>query len=294
MPTSPPIYRFAPSPNGELHLGHAFSAILNYELAKRSGGRFLLRIEDIDRQRSSKAYIDAIYRDLKWLGLEWEEPVRIQSDHFGTYRAAITKLEQQKLLYPCFATRKEIADAHGDKTEPQTDPDGASIYPGLCKGLSDGDIRARRSAGEPYALRLDMDKAIEHLKACGQWPVTYNEISEHGQYQAIEVNPSRWGDVIIARKDTPTSYHLSVVVDDAIQKITHVARGLDLQPSTDIHRLLQIFLALPAPAYHHHRLINDETDQKLSKSAPSKSLRTLRDEGTTPDMIWRSFGLSRS
>jgi len=291
MPTKPPIYRFAPSPNGELHLGHAFSAILNFELANRCNGRFLLRIEDIDTARSRPEFIEAIIRDLKWLGLQWEEPIRIQSDHFGTYRAALAKLEKLTLLYPCFATRKEISDALMGEASPATDPDGALIYPGIYKNLSPDEIAARRATSTPYALRLDMKKAIDLLKARNNWPLTYTEIDPSGTRNTIECIPADWGDVVIARKDVPTSYHLSVTVDDAIQKISHVVRGRDLQASTDIHRMLQALLDLPCPTYHHHHLINDEDGAKLSKSAASKSLRILRNEGVTPDEIWENFGL---
>ena len=292
MPTPSPVYRFAPSPNGELHLGHAFSAILNFELAKRSGGQFFLRIEDIDQARSSSENISAIYRDLEWLGLNWIKPVRRQSDHIGTYRAALSKLDALGLLYPCFATRKEILNAVTNQpgTEPTRDPDGALIYPGLYKNINPEDLANRRATGEPFALRLDMQKATALLKTTNQWPPKYVEISADGNPKTLQTDPARWGDVIIARKDLQTSYHLAVTVDDAIQKITHIVRGLDLQPSTDIHRLLQIFLELPAPIYHHHRLINDETQHKLSKSAGSKNLRQLREEGTTPEMIWSQLG----
>jgi len=291
MPNKTPVYRFAPSPNGELHLGHAFSAILNFELAKRSGGRFLLRIEDIDQARSTPEFIDAITRDLKWLGLEWEEPVRVQSHHMGTYRAALTKLEELGLLYPCFASRKEIAAAVSKPANPPLDPDGALVYPGIFRNTSKDEIESRRTNGEPFALRLDMTRAIETLNSHKQWPLSYIEVNPSGAHQRITCDPTRWGDIVIARKDLHTSYHLSVVVDDAIQKITHVTRGLDLQAATDIHRVLQAFLDLPEPIYHHHKLITDKDGQKLSKSISSTSLRALRDDGTTPEQIWASFGL---
>ncbi len=294
MATAPasqtPIYRFAPSPNGELHLGHAFSAILTHELACRSGGRFLLRIEDIDAQRASAEFIDAIKHDLAWLGLKWQEPVRRQSEHFGTYRAALAKLEKLGLLYPCFATRKEISKAIEGHDTPRHDPDGAPVYPGIYKNAPDEEINARRAGGEQFALRLDMEKAMNLLKENGKWPIVFSEISTDGRRECIEANPERWGDVVIARKDTPTSYHLSVVVDDAIQKITHVTRGRDLMASTEIHRLLQVFLDLPVPIYHHHRLISGLDGKKLSKSTGSKSLRALREEGVTPDEIRKVLG----
>lgn len=285
-----PVYRFAPSPNGELHLGHAFSAILTHELALRSGGRFLLRIEDIDEQRAQAEFIKAIKHDLAWLGLKWEEPVRRQSDHFGTYRAALGKLERLGLLYPCFATRREISKMVEQSHASRCDPDGVPLYPGIYKNVTSEEINQRRASGEPFALRLDMAKAVDLLKTKGHWPVTFSEISTDGKRETITADPERWGDVVIARKDTPTSYHLSVVVDDAIQQITHITRGRDLMASTDIHRILQIFLELPQPAYHHHRLISDLDGKKLSKSTGSKSLRMLRDEGVNPEEIWQVLG----
>ena len=236
MSTPSPVYRFAPSPNGELHLGHAFSAILNFELAKRSGGKFLLRIEDIDLARSSPENINAIYRDLKWLGLNWVEPVRRQSDHIGTYRAALSKLESLGLLYPCFATRKEILNAAIDKsgTEPDRDPDGALIYPGLYKNINPEDLANRRATGEPFALRLDMQRATKLLKATNQWPIKYTEISAGGTPTIFQIDPARWGDVIIARKDIQTSYHLSVTVDERDSK-NHPCRSRPRPSAFDRH-----------------------------------------------------------
>ena len=273
------VVRFAPSPNGELHLGHALSALVGFEMAQRLGGRFLVRIEDIDRVRCRPALIEACLADLAWLGLAWEKPVLRQSEHFSVYRAAADRLEAMGLLYPCFATRAEIEAA---ATPGLRDPDGAPLYPGLWASASNSEIARRSQAGERLALRLHMDRA-QALAAdkLGGRPLTFREIDGRGGEQVIAAQPERWGDVVIVRKDTPTSYHLSVVVDDARQGITHVTRGLDLFAATDVHRLLQVLLDLPEPLYHHHRLITDASGRKLSKSARDTSVRSLREQGWT-------------
>src|SRR5262245_52579936 len=243
------IFRFAPSPNGFLHLGHALSALINRDMARAALGRLLLRIEDIDTTRCRPEFEAAIYEDLAWLGIEWEMPVRRQSEHLAEYGTALAKLEALGLVYPSFESRAEIArlvaerEAHGPWPR---DPDGAPLYPGTAKRLAAAERARRIAAGEPYALRLDMDAA---MKLIGQ--LTWIETgSEAG---IIEAQPHAWGDVVLARKETPTSYHLSVVVDDALQSVTHVVRGQDLYWSTSVHRLLQALLSLPAPSYHHHR-----------------------------------------
>ena len=282
-----PVFRFAPSPNGYLHLGHALSALLNFDMARAAGGRFLLRIEDIDATRCRPEFEAAIYEDLAWLGLAWETPVRRQSAHVASYAAAIRTLEAQGLLYPSFESRAEIdrlVAAREAKAEWPRDPDGAPLYPGDAKSLF-ADERARRvAAGAPFALRLDMEKAMAHAGA-----LTWRESGAGPEQEtgSIAAMPRAWGDVILARKETPTSYHLSVVVDDALQGITHVVRGQDLFWSTSVHRLLQSLLGLPAPAYHHHRLILDEAGRKLSKSTRATGLRQLRDAGATPADIRR-------
>jgi glutamyl-Q tRNA(Asp) synthetase len=279
------VTRFAPSPNGLLHVGHALSAIIAHDVARKNGGRFLLRIEDIDVERRRPEFVTAIFEDLNWLGLSWEEPVLVQSEHFSEYLAAADRLIAMGLLYPCFATRKDIAEAADPS---QTDPDGAPLYPGLWRGASSDAISQRMAAGETPALRLDMEGALNALKAKrGDEPLTFVEIDEDGVQQTVVAEPARWGDAIIVRKEVPASYHLSVVVDDARQGITHVTRGKDLFAATDLQRLLQELLDLPAPVYSHHRVICWADGRKLSKSAQDMGLRALRDEGATADDIRR-------
>ena len=278
---TPPVFRFAPSPNGPLHLGHAFSALTGYEMARAMGGRFLLRIEDIDLARSRQAHIEAIHRDLAWLGLTWEQPVWRQSARFDVYRAATARLSAQGLLYPCFATRSEIA---ASMTEPHPrDPDGAPLFPCALKRSSRASAAARIARGEPHALRLDMNRAIAAANAkLNGAPLTFTEFAPGGSRTTHAAGPERWGDAVIVRKDTPTSYHLAVVVDDAAQGITHVTRGLDLLTSTGIHRLLQVLLGLPEPLYHHHALILGPDGRKLSKSDGDLGFAALREAGLTP------------
>jgi glutamyl-Q tRNA(Asp) synthetase len=287
------ILRFAPSPNGYLHLGHAYSALLNYDMAREHGGRLLLRIEDIDTARCRPDYEEAICEDLRWLGLSWQEPVRRQSEHFADYETALAKLEAQGLIYPSFESRAEIAalvedlDRHGGWPR---DPDGAPIYPGRARKLSAAERKRRRDAGEPFALRLAMDAAVARA---GVLTWTESGSGPHGQTGLVTAAPQRWGDVVLARKDMPTSYHLSAVLDDALQGVTDVVRGVDLFWSTSIHRLLQALLGLPEPAYHHHKLILDDDGNKLSKSTQATGLRELRAAGATPRDIRRMVGLGR-
>ena len=286
---TPPVFRFAPSPNGELHLGHALSALIGHERARACGGRFLLRIEDIDRGRARPRFVAGIFADLAWLGIAWEEPVVFQSQRLPAYRAAAGRLEQMGLTYPCFATRAEIEAAVAGGAR---DPDGAPLYPVLYKGRDANETARRRAAGEPYALRIDMGAAIAAAAGkLGGAPLLFTELAEDGTAQTIEARPERWGDAVIVRKDIPTSYHLAVVVDDAWQGVTHVTRGRDLYPATDLHRLLQVLLDLPAPVYHHHRLITDGGGRKLAKSARDTSLRSLRESGHHPADIRRLVGL---
>ncbi len=287
----PAVFRFAPSPNGALHLGHALSALTTYSMAKRLNGRFLVRIEDIDTVRCRQEHIDNCLADLAWLGLTWEEPVLRQSEHFKDYAAAAGRLHDRGLLYPCFATRQEIADA---KIPDAVDPDGAPIYPGLHKSMTPDEARARIAAGQPYALRLDMTAAMrEAQRRLGSTDLTFQEIDETGTTKTHLCKPDRWGDTIVIRKDTPASYHLAVVVDDARQGITHVTRGMDLFAATDLHRLLQVLLEFPAPLYHHHRLITGVDGRKLAKSAGDTSLAHLRQQGITPAQIYDMVGLPR-
>lgn len=283
-----PVFRFAPSPNGYLHLGHAYSALANADLARRLGGRFLLRIEDIDTTRCQPELVQACLDDLAWLGLEWPEPVLRQSEHFARYRAVATGLEQRNLVYPCFCTRSEIAQAADGAPR---DPDGAPVYPGTCRSLSPEERQDRLGAGVPHALRLDMPAALEEG---GGTPIEWHEASGERleTITAIRARPEEWGDVVLVRKECPTSYHLSVVLDDALQGVTHVVRGTDLYEATAIHRVLQSVLGLPAPVYHHHALIRDDDGCKLAKSAASKPLRELRAEGITPEDIRRQLGFA--
>jgi glutamyl-Q tRNA(Asp) synthetase len=284
-----PVFRFAPSPNGYLHLGHAYSALLNAEMAKAAGGRLLLRIEDIDPARCRPKYEQAIYEDLHWLGLEWEEPVRRQSEHFAEYRAALEKLERDSLVYPAFESRAELTRLIGrleqESGEPwPRDPDGAPLYAGFARDMPEAE-RVRRCAIGPYALRLDLKRALASAGV-----LSWTETGE-GAPREITAKPELWGDVILGRKETPASYHLAVVLDDALQGVTHVVRGLDLYESTSIHRLLQQLLGLPAPAYRHHRLILDANGNKLAKRDPSTTLRDLRAAGTGRSDIRRLIGL---
>jgi glutamyl-Q tRNA(Asp) synthetase len=307
----PPVFRFAPSPNGYLHLGHACSALLNADLAREAGGRLLLRIEDIDETRCRPEYEAAIYEDLRWLGVAWEAPVRRQSEHYADYRAALEKLDALGLVYPAFESRAEIAG-----TATGHDPDGAPLYSGASKSLSAAERRRRIDAGEPYALRLDMEKALARSSsfrgaAEGREPGIQKQArnarldsgfaasrrpgmtltwSEAGR--DIVADPAAWGDVVIARKDSPTSYHLAVVIDDALQGVTDVVRGQDLFQATAVHRVLQALLDLPVPRYRHHALILDAGGKKLSKSTKATGLRELRAQGKTPADIRKLAGLA--
>jgi len=288
----PPVFRFAPSPNGYLHLGHAYSALLNFDLARASGGRFLLRIEDIDATRCRPEFEAAIYEDLAWLGISWETPVRRQSEHFANYRDALEKLAGLGLIYPSFESRAEIARlvAHREGEAPwPRDPDGAPLYPGAAKSLPP-DQRARLiGQGAPYALRLDMAAA---LARAGEMRWTEHGEGPDGETGSVTARPEAWGDVILARKETPTSYHLSVVIDDVLQGVTDVVRGQDLFWSTSVHLLLQQLLGIPQPAYRHHRLVADSSGQKLSKSTAATGLRELRGQGASPADIRRMVELS--
>jgi len=289
---TPPVFRFAPSPNGFLHLGHARSALLNHDLARNSGGRLLLRIEDIDRARCRPEYEQAIVEDLAWLGLTWEQPVRRQSEHLALYREAVDRLMREGLLYPAFESRAEIArlvDEEDRAGEWPRDPDGAPVYPGTGKLMPKVERDAKLSSGAPYALRLDMDAAIARA---GSLSWTEQGAGPAGETGGVPARPEQWGDVILARKDTPTSYHLSVVIDDALQGVTHIVRGQDLFWATGVHRLLQALLGLPQPVYLHHALVLDEDGRKLSKSTRSTALRELRANGVTPQDVRHLVGIA--
>jgi glutamyl-Q tRNA(Asp) synthetase len=287
----PAVFRFAPSPNGYLHLGHAYSALLNFDSARATGGRFLLRIEDIDATRCRSEFEAAICEDLAWLGLSWETPVRRQSEHLANYCEAVGKLSAQGLVYPAFESRAEIAKLVAQRQAAGSwprDPDGAPLYPGTAKSLAPDERRRLIESGAAYALRLDMATARARAGDLGWTEQGEGPDGETGQ---ISARPEAWGDVILARKETPTSYHLSVVIDDALQGVTDVVRGRDLFHATSVHRLLQQRLGLPQPAYRHHRLLTDDTGQKLSKSTDATGLRELRAAGATPADIRRLVGL---
>ncbi|WP_295556883.1 tRNA glutamyl-Q(34) synthetase GluQRS [uncultured Hyphomicrobium sp.] len=291
--TTRPVLRFAPSPNGELHLGHALSALVGFDMAERLGGRFLVRIEDIDTTRCREEYVSQIFDDLAWLGITWEEPVLRQSEHFTTYGKAADWLLKLGLLYPCFATRSEISEAtETAPTPPALDPDGTPLYPGLHKHLPKEEIAARLSRDEPFALRFHMDRALDALEGItGKRRISFRELDEQGRAETIEMDPADWGDAVIVRKDVPASYHLAVTVDDGRQGVTHVTRGRDLYAATSLHRLLQVILGLPEPIYHHHRLLTDADGHKLSKSAGDTSLRQLREKGMSKLQIRQRVGL---
>ena len=282
-----PVFRFAPSPNGFLHLGHAYSALLNFDCARQSGGRLLLRIEDIDATRCRPEFEAAIYEDLAWLGIAWEEPVRRQSDHLDLYRAAVAKLAAQGLIYPAFESRADIARlvAQRETAGPwPRDPDGAPLYPGSATTLAPEQRARLLRSGAPFAWRLDM--AAASARAGGLNWIEQGE-GPNRETGTVTAEPQAWGDVILARKETPTSYHLSVVIDDALQGVTHVVRGQDLFRATSVHRLLQQVLDLPEPVYRHHRLVFDDAGEKLSKSTKATGLRDLRAAGATPAGIRR-------
>jgi glutamyl-Q tRNA(Asp) synthetase len=288
-----PVFRFAPSPNGRLHLGHAYSALLNAEFAERLGGRLLLRIEDIDVTRCRPEFVVGIEEDLNWLGFRWEKPVRLQSEHFADYVVAFSALRQKRLAYPCFCSRKALGEAVR-LTEDRTgtpwrrDPDGAPHYTGTCKGLPADEAMKRIKSAEPHTWRIDM------ALACNLAPesLAYRRTDLSGVTVVQPVAPARWGDAVIVRREIPTSYHLSVVVDDALQGITHVVRGQDLEAATDLHVLLQWLLGLPTPLYHHHGLIRDEQGDKLAKSRVSVPLRELREQGVSSLDVRRRLGFA--
>jgi glutamyl-Q tRNA(Asp) synthetase len=282
QPLSPPVFRFAPSPNGYLHLGHAYSALLNQRMARESGGRLLLRIEDIDLTRCRPEYEQAIYEDLEWLGLEWETPVRRQSEHFDDYALALGKLIKAGLVYQSYLTRAEVAKL---ATNTDVDPSGALLHPLTERDLDWSITTERQFARVPSAWRLNMDKALAVA------PIAMNWIEcGSGQLEICKADPAAWGDVVVARKETPTSYHLSVVIDDALQGVTDVVRGMDLYAQTSIHRLLHELLDLPTPRYFHHKLISGNDGGKLAKSASSLPLRELRNQGITANEIRQNLG----
>ncbi|OEC97951.1 MULTISPECIES: tRNA glutamyl-Q(34) synthetase GluQRS [unclassified Rhizobium] len=290
IPRQKPKFRFAPSPNGPLHLGHALSAILNHDMAAKAGGDFLLRIEDIDQARCTPDFEKGINTDLCWLGLSWLQPVRRQSEHFPAYQTALQTLVERGLVYPAFLTRGEVksrvaAFEAGGKSWPR-DPDGTPLYPSDDRERSDAERQRLLASGMKHAWRLDMEKAMATVDE----PLHWRE-SGDDETGIIPADPAAWGDVVLSRSDAPSSYHLSVVVDDAVQGITHVVRGLDLFHATSIHRLLQTLLGLPEPLYHHHRLVLGEDGKKLSKSIGATGIAEWRRQGLSPAELRRRIGL---
>ncbi|MGE5271013.1 MAG: tRNA glutamyl-Q(34) synthetase GluQRS [Thiohalocapsa sp.] len=272
------VTRFAPSPTGYLHLGHVRSALEGWRAAREAGGRFLLRIEDIDRGRCRDDYAAAIVEDLAWLGLDWDGPVRRQSEHLADYRTALDRLEAARLVYPCFCTRREIAaEIARSEGAPHLGPTGetGAVYPGTCRRLDPAERAERCRTARAYAWRLDVAGALSRTG-----PLTWCEDG-----RAVAADPLALGDVVLARKDTPTSYHLAVTVDDALQGVTLVTRGVDLFAATHVHRLLQALLGLPVPAYRHHELLTDAQGRRLAKRDAALSVRAMRAAGTTPAAV---------
>jgi len=283
-PSAKIITRFAPSPTGYLHLGHAYSAKYAHDFARERGGDFLLRMEDIDQNRCKKIYEEAIIEDLSWLGLRWDGPVRRQSEHFDDYRAALDQLDNMGLLYPCFCTRKEIQQEIAESNRAphdlsQSGPEG-QIYPGTCRKMSEEHRQDKIKQGLRYALRLDMKKALLNVPG----PLYWQDI-EQGEQRA---KPEILGDVVLARKDIPTSYHLSVTVDDHLQKISHVIRGKDLFYASHLHRLLQFLLGYQTPTYLHHDLLLNSQGQRYAKRDQAKSLHYMRSQGADPENIFNA------
>mgnify|MGYP003666493444 FL=1 len=276
------VTRFAPSPTGRLHLGHAYSAWIAWSQAAADGGRFLLRIEDIDQGRCRPEFENGIVEDLRWLGLSWETPVRRQSDHLEDYAKALSRLTEQGLIYPCFCTRKDIAAEIAAAGHAPHGPDGP-LYPGTCRALDPARAEDRMAAGEAYALRLKTDAA-----AAMAGPLAWVDLDQGEQI----ARPELFGDVVLARKDTPTSYHLSVTTDDHIQGVTCVTRGQDLFEATHVHRLLQALLGLDTPAYRHHGLLAGPDGKRLAKRDKAETIESLRAGGHSPANVWAMAGVS--
>jgi glutamyl-Q tRNA(Asp) synthetase len=272
----PPTTRFAPSPTGLLHVGHAFSAVIAWRRARAEGGVFLLRLEDIDTTRCRPAFAAAILEDLRWLGLDWDGDVRVQSAHFSDYRAVLEALSARNLLYPCFCTRTDIAREVAGAASAPHGPDGPR-YPGTCRRLSPAERAVRIAAGVPYALRLDVEAAVAAVAR----PLMFDEEGEG----VVRCAPEQFGDVVLGRKDVPASYHLCVTHDDAAQGVTLVTRGEDLKPATHLHRLIQALMGWPAPRYAHHRLLTDEHGRRLAKRDFAATLRDLRAQGLTAEEV---------
>jgi glutamyl-Q tRNA(Asp) synthetase len=271
------VTRFAPSPTGYLHLGHASAALIAWRRAREAGGRFRLRLEDIDPGRCRPEYAAAILEDLAWLGLDWDGEVRVQSSHLAEYQIVLDGLTARGLLYPCFCTRADVAREVAQSAAAPHGPDGAPVYPGTCRGLSADERTRRIAAGERFAQRLDMAHALAMVGRT----LTFEEEGEG----VITCDPAQFGDVVLARKDAPASYHLCVTHDDALQGVTLVTRGLDLKPATHLHRLIQALMGWPAPRYAHHPLLADATGRRLAKRDRAATLRDLRAQGATPEQV---------
>jgi glutamyl-Q tRNA(Asp) synthetase len=282
-PGEPPtVSRFAPTPSGYLHIGHAYAALVAWEVARSVGGRFLLRMEDIDRQRCRPEFEQGICDDLRWLGLHWEGPVVRQSDRMDLYDQALTQLDRLGVVYPCFCTRKRIRAEIAHAGQAPHGVAGEAVYPGICRSLEVSERRRRIRAGEPFALRLDVARALEITGTLSWYDVRVG---------TVRAKPELLGDVVLGRKDIPTSYHLAVTVDDARQGVTLVTRGEDLFSATHVHRLLQALLGLRTPRYYHHNLVADSNGLRLAKRNQAMTLRLLRQSGRTPDDVWRLLGL---
>ncbi len=268
------VTRFAPSSTGLLHLGHAHAALAAWRRARAAGGRFVLRIEDIDPGRCRAEFAEAILQDLHWLGLDWDGAVRVQSRHLAEYRAVLDALAARDLVYPCFCTRAEIVREVARAAAAPHSPDGGALYPGICRSLPAAERRARVGSGQPFALRLDMGRAL----TAADGALSFEEECEG----RVACRPERFGDPVLGRKDAPASYHLCVAHDDALQGVTLVTRGIDLKPATDLHRLIQVLMGWPAPRYAHHPLLTDRAGRRLAKREGAASLRALRAEGRSP------------
>jgi glutamyl-Q tRNA(Asp) synthetase len=281
------VTRFAPSPTGPLHLGHAYAALVAHDLARAVNGRFLIRLEDIDASRCRPEYEAALFEDLSWLGLRWDGPVWRQSDRLPAYAAALARLDALGVLYPCFCTRRDIAAEIARAGGAPHDADGALLYPGTCRGLDPGERVRRIAAGASYALRLDLAGAMALAIRDHGGPLVFDEqgAGPNGEHGRIVADPAPLGDVVLARKDVPASYHLAVVVDDAAQDVTVVTRGEDLFSATHLHRLLIALLGLPLPGWHHHPLVRDDVGRRLAKRDGARSLAALRAAGADPAAI---------
>lgn len=282
-PARPLVTRFAPSPTGWLHLGHAYAALFAWDRARRAGGRFLLRLEDIDGARCRPEFAAGIIEDLTWLGVPWDGPIRVQSAHLEEYSRVLDALRARGLLYPCFCTRAAIAREIERAASAPHGPDGAPLYPGTCRALTAAERSDRIAAGLPHALRLDMESALAGVDG----PLTYFEEGEG----RVPCHPERFGDVVLGRKDIGASYHVCVTHDDALQEVALVTRGHDLRPATHLHRLLQALMGWPEPPYAHHPLLTDGAGRRLAKRDGAVALRDLREQGATPPDIRRFVGL---